>query len=264
MVLLDSASARYVRSWLGEPKRPGVLDLYHALGHHRRGIWGDDARAPHSILLIREGDGQLDAFGAGDPEPALSWLSRRAGRTVALLGPPEWREAVGRRFKPIERSEILTLTWQPQAESSPIPPVVARRLVADDFEAFRKSEATPPWALFAWNSFAELIKHGAAFAVDYQGSFIALAWIYSQTDRFDAIAVSTVPKYRGLGLGKAVASALLTHVVSERGKFPIWTTASSNEASQGLAESLGFAQNASETLLRFCPVVPSPKNVKES
>jgi len=263
MVLLDSAAIRYVRSWLGEPRGPGVLDLYHALAHQHRGLWGDDARAPHSVLLIREGNGQLEAFGGGDPEPAVGWLSRRAGQTVALLAPSDWREVVGRRFKPVERSDILTLNWKPQAESSSVSPVLIRRLVMDDAKTFLKSEATPDWALFAWGSFAELIEQGAGFAVPYGDDFAALAWIYSQTERFDAVGVSTVARFRGLGLGKAVASALVTHIVSERGKFPLWTTTATNSSSQALAASLGFSLGASETLLRFCPTLPSPRSAKE-
>src|SRR4051812_39059498 len=107
MLLLDSAAVRYVRSWLGEPRAPGLLDLHHALAYHGRGLWGDDARAPKSVLLVREGNGQLEAFGAGAPEPALGWLCRRAGKTVALLAPRPWWDAVGRRNRVVERVEVV-------------------------------------------------------------------------------------------------------------------------------------------------------------
>ncbi len=263
MVLLDSAAARYVRSWLGDPREPCVLDLHHALAHHRRGLWGDDARAPHSVLLMREGFGQLEAFGAGEPEPAVAWLSRRAGRPLALLAPPDWRDVVGRRFKPVERNEILTLTMKPGVFNETFSPVVTRRLTLDDSETFRRTEAAPEWALLAWTSFADLIEHGVGFAVPYGDDFAALAWIYSQTKQFDAIGVFTLPRFRGLGLGRAAASALLTHIVSERAKVPIWTTTPSNAGSLALAESLGFTQGTSETLLKLCPALPSPRNPQE-
>src|SRR4051794_27940383 len=96
---LDPVAAEHVRSWLGGPCGPGLLDLHQALAYHRRGLWGDEVREPRSVLLVREGDGQLEVFGAGEAEPALGWLSRRAGvgQAVALRAPRAWWDAVERR-----------------------------------------------------------------------------------------------------------------------------------------------------------------------
>src|SRR3954454_12528199 len=104
MVPLDPSAAESVRSWLGGLRGPGLLDLRQALAYHRRGLWGDEAREPRSVLLVREWEGRLDVFGAGEPEPALGWLVCRAGagRAVTLVAPSDWRGAVGRRVGAVE------------------------------------------------------------------------------------------------------------------------------------------------------------------
>src|SRR5437016_14120473 len=84
MVPLDPLAVRSLRSWLGEPAGPGLLALHHALTYQRPGLWGDHARVPRSVVLLREGDDQLEAFGAGEPEPAVAWLAGQ-GRAVSLV-----------------------------------------------------------------------------------------------------------------------------------------------------------------------------------
>src|SRR5437764_235966 len=143
MVPLDSLAVRSLRSWLGEPTGPGLLALHHALTYQRPGLWGDHARVPRSVVLVREGDDQLEAFGAGYGVP-----------------------------------------------------------------------------------------HGPGFA--------ALAWVFDQSAGFDSIGVYTVPRYRRLGLGRAAAAALITHIARRRGKIPLWSTTPDNDASLALAASLGF------------------------
>ena len=64
---------------------------------------------------------------------------------------------------------------------------------------------------------------------------------------------STPPRYRRLGLGLAAASALVEHVVSHRGRAPLWSTRPGNEPSLTLARTLGFSPAASEPVLRWPP-----------
>lgn len=261
MMLLDSAAVRYVRSWLGEPEGPGVLDLYHGLACHRRGIWGDDARAPKSVVLVREGNGQLEAFGAGEPEPAVSWLTSRAGKPVALLAPKEWWAPVGRRVRATEKMEMLTFELD-TSESVPRasgPIVVTRRLIAEDNSAFLTPALAPPWALLGWTSFEDLITYGVGFVAPFGAGLASAAWTYSQASRYDAIGVATVERFRRLGLGRAVASALISHIIDDRGKTPLWTTSPDNTASRELAESLGFELAATETFLRWHPNARGPR-----
>src|SRR3954447_16231553 len=112
MVPLDPLAVRSLRSWLGEPSGPALLALHHALAYQRPGLWGDHARVPRSVVLVREGDDQLEAFGAGEPEPAVGWLAAE-GRAVSLVAPSAWREAVGARVGAIEQVAVETWTIDP-------------------------------------------------------------------------------------------------------------------------------------------------------
>ena len=55
------------------------------------------------------------------------------------------------------------------------------------------------------------LARGAAFGVPQGGGFAALAWVFDQSHRHDALAVHTSPRFRRLGLGRAAASALIAH-----------------------------------------------------
>jgi RimJ/RimL family protein N-acetyltransferase len=251
MVPLDAVAAEHVRVWLGEPSSPGVLDLYQALADHRPGLWGDDARVPRSVVLVREGVGQLEVFGAGKPEPAAGWLCRYEDRAIALMAPRDWWDAVERRVAEVERVDVLTLS----AEASDFAPVssavVTRRLTAEDSRSFLSSDIAPQWALSGWGSFRDLTERGAGYVVPFGAGYAAAAWVYSQAGRYEAIGVSTVDRFRRLGLGKAVASALVSDIIEERGKVALWTTSPENEASIATAQSLGFSPAATETYLRW-------------
>jgi GNAT superfamily N-acetyltransferase len=286
MVPLDPLAVRSLRSWLGEPSGPGVLALHHALAYQRPGLWGDHARVPRSVVLVREGDEQLEAFGAGEPEPAVGWLAGQ-NRAVSLVAPPSWREALGTRAGPIEEAVIETWTIDPfdltmstmfdspepkaasgssssrgagsgskpgpgsGSEAAPRRLAPTRPLVAADAAAFAATAA--PWALRGWGTYSGLIAFGAAFGVPHGNTFAALAWIFDQSAGFDAIGVYTLPRYRRLGLARAAASALISHIARRRRKIPLWSSPADNEASLGLAQSLGFTAQASEALIRWPP-----------
>ena len=137
MVPLDPAATREVISRLGLPAAPGLLALRHALAFRRPGLWGDDPSAPRSVILVREGDGQLEAFGAGDPEPAVGWLvGHRRGFT-----PARPRALARRRPRPGRRGRRgrgrdLVGRPRPPAPAPPRPRVVTRRLTSRDLAAF--------------------------------------------------------------------------------------------------------------------------------
>ncbi len=263
MVPLDANAARHVLAWLGPAAGPGLLALRHALAYRRPGLWGDDPGAPRSVILIRDGDGQLEAFGAGAPEPAVPWLVGRL-RGFTLHAPGSWLRPVRDRVGALGRAGVET--WSGGA--APVKPavrvgaprVVTRRLTADDLPAF--TAAVPPWGLRGWRSFPPLIEHGAAFGVPHGPGFAALAWVFDQADGYDALGVSTAPRFRRLGLGRAVAASLVAHVVGRRGKVPLWSTPAADSASRGLALSLGFSVAATETVVRW-PPRPGPPTHKE-
>ena len=258
MVPLAQAAARHARSRVATSTAPGLLALRHALAYGRPGLRGDDPEKPRSLLLVREGDGRLEAFGAGDPEPAVGWLAGQArGFALHAPGGDAWPAALRARVGSFDVLEIQTWTAAPPADADRAPsraPVA--RLAIGDADAFLAS--APPWALRGWGSYPDLIRHGAGFGVPHAGGFAALAWVFDQADAFDALGVHTRPEFRRLGLARASASALVGHVARDRRKTPLWSADAGNAPSLALARALGFAPAATETLLRWPPSPHSP------
>lgn len=254
MVPLDENAARRVMAWLGPAGGPGLLALRHALEYRRPGLWGDDPRSPRCVILIREGDGQIEAFGEGAPQPAVRWLVGQ-GREFTLHAPGSWLGPVRERVGAVERAGVETWSGAAAAVGAGATGVVTRRLGAGDRAAF--DAVAPAWGLRGWGSFAALIEHGAAFGVPHGPGFAAMAWVFDQADGYDALGVATAHRFRRLGLGRAVAAALVGHVVGRRGKVPLWSTVDDDPASRALARSLGFSVAATETVLRW-PPRPAP------
>jgi GNAT superfamily N-acetyltransferase len=271
MVPLDKPATRYVRTWLGPLLGPGLLALRHALLFPMPGLWGDDPVQPQSVILVRDGDDQREAFGAGEPEPAVGWLIDQH-KAFTLHAPDDWLEAVRARLGGVEKDSVETWTEDGSSMSlrrskgssarssaaptlKPAPPrVVTRRLTLRDFAWFTR--LAPTWGLRSWRTYPLLMDHGAAFGVPHQRGFAALAWVLDQADAYDAVAVFTEPRFRRLGLGRAAASALIEHIVRRRGKIPLWSTLPDNEASRFLARSLGLSVAATEHLVRWAGIAP--------
>ena len=267
MVPLDPAAARHIRTRLGLSVGPGLLALRHALAYRRPGLWGDDPVAPRSVLLVREGDGRIEAFGAGEPWPGLGWLIGH-GRGFVLSAPDDWLTTAAETLKgDVERVEVETWSLDSlapdvpdtdadspaQAKAKAAPHVVVRRLTAGDRSAF--AAVAPAWALRGWQSYSALIEHGAAFGVPHGSGFAAFGWVFDQADTYDAVGVFTTPRYRRLGLGRASALAAITHIFDRRGKSPLWSFPPDHDASLSLASSLGFSPAAAETVMYHPPRV---------
>ena len=231
-----------------------TVALHHAAIHGRPGLWGDDRVRPSSVVWLRDGGDQWDAFGAGFAGPALAWLERNAtGRPVVLAAPPSWDEIVQARFSQSRRVQTRSIQIWLRPEPEPRRETVAgvRRLDLDDAEAFLA--VAPPWALRAWGDFANLLDHGAAFGAPGRSGLGAVAWVVESDHHLDKLGVATDLRFHRLGLGHAVGSALLDEVEFERNRHPLWVVNPANLASIGLARSLGFSTRISETLLRWEP-----------
>lgn len=270
MVQLDPAAVRYVRTWMGASEGPGLLALRHALAYRSPGLWGDHPVEPRSVVLIREGDGQLEVFGAGEPEPAVAWIVGHL-KAFTLHAPEGWAGPVGDRVGEVEQVEIETWSAgagrpikarpralstaqaQTSAPTSTATParVITRRLSAADRDTF--TAAVPAWGLRGWRSFSALVEYGAAFGVPFGTGLASVAWVFDQADGFDALGVFTAPRFRRLGLGRAAALALIDHVKERRSKVPLWSVNSENEPSRSMARALGFSVAVTETLLRWPP-----------
>ena len=236
----------------GEPPTHRTVALRHAAAHGRPGLRGDDPDRPSGLAWLREGDdGNLEAFGAGDPGPILEWLASRAdGRPIALLAPTDWESPIRATGDRVE-SAVIQTRLRPVPMRLPSTKVKVRRLESDDRPAFEA--VAPPWAARSWGDFATLIGLGAAIGVTSPCGLLAMAWIYESDRDHDKVGVFTIPHYRRLGLGRAATGALVDHIVRDRRKHPLWVTTPDNPASVSLAESLGFSVPVEETLLRWTP-----------
>jgi GNAT superfamily N-acetyltransferase len=250
VVPLTSDAAQHVLAWEDGSRR--AVALHHALIRHRGELWGDHSKRPQSVVLLRPGDGQCEAFGAGAPEPAIAWLARREG-PVALLAPDSWTEAVHATVGMVEHGRVQTrFRPEPPPPGSPPPTVAARHLMVEDVERF--AAVAPDWALRGWDSPAELLTQGAAFGVPFSEGLAAVAWISELDHTIDLLSIYVVSRFRRLGLGHAVATALVDHIILNRRKCPLWVTTGDNLASRNLGRRLGFSLLFHETLFRWPPV----------
>lgn len=257
----DSYTSWFVHKVLSNRKRGiGWLTVRRALIERDTGFWGNDSRSPSSIVYVREGDHELEAFGLLGPRSAIRWLVG-LGRPVALMAPDSWSRSIRLRAGAFDWGEVAS--WMPGFYRRPHRPcTLSRRLKPADAEAF--TEAAPEWALRCWPGFDVMIRRGCAMGVPFGNGFASLAWVLDQTESFDAIGVYTAPRYRQLGLARAAAAALIEHIISGRRKIPLWATSTMNVASQALAGSLGLTPRIFENVFRWPPHVAAPKTVAEA
>jgi GNAT superfamily N-acetyltransferase len=235
-----------------EPMSHGSTALRHAMMHQRPGLWGSDPARPSSIAWLRAGDDQTwEAFASGVPGPALDWIAPRIGSgTVALVAPRSWEGAIRRRGVSVETATILMFSQLDLMKLAGFS-TDSRALTVADAPAFES--VAPAWALRSWGDFGLLIDRGLALGLFSAEGLVSTAWTYESDPTHDKIGVATLPRFRRLGLGRRVASALLDRVVRDRLKEPIWVTSSANAGSIALAKSLGFANPSAETLFRWTP-----------
>ncbi|CAN5810984.1 hypothetical protein BH23PLA1_BH23PLA1_01650 [soil metagenome] len=258
MVPLGPEGIEHALSWLAPAPLASRLHLRHALIERRPGLWGDQGRRPSSVVWLRDGDGQREALGDGDPAPAVVWLAEQSG-AIALLAPQLWEAEVLDTFGEAEvgTGTVITRRYTPRdigpdrlptALASPNTSGYVRPLGPGDAAAF--VAMAPPWALRAWGSFRNRIDGGAGAVVPAAGGLAAIAWVLAADDCYEAVGIYTSPKFRQLGLGRAAASALIRQIVTDHRRMPLWTTAAENTASLALASSLGLRAALSETLHR--------------
>lgn len=254
MVRLDAGGAKYVRDWLGPVGEPGLLGLWHGLEHGGEGLWGDHANRPGSVVLVREGDGQIEAFGAGEAKPGVGWLIRQ-GRPFTLQAPESWLEPVKRQVGKVSRAVVETWVHRGfSRDAAAKPKVKVRRLELRHEGCFEA--VVPSWGLRGWGSYGRMIEAGASAFGLFDGEGLASAsWVFEEAGGFSGVAVYTVRRFRRLGLGYATAYANIWSEIEGRGRLPIWSTPAENTASLTLAGLLGFEHAADEALIRWPPRV---------
>lgn len=88
----------------------------------------------------------------------------------------------------------------------------------------------------------------ARFQIESQGQVMAMAGINWRSPAFAEIFVYVHPRGRGRGWGRSVVSACTTDLLEERVR-PLYAVDDDNEASQRIAEALGYADTGHRDLV---------------
>lgn len=90
-----------------------------------------------------------------------------------------------------------------------------------------------------WPDAAQFLAHGGGLCAERDGRVGAMAFTSFRLDATLEIGIETCAPFRGQGLGRAVAIAMI-HNCLTRGLEPIWACRKENTASFRLAQQLGF------------------------
>jgi predicted GNAT family acetyltransferase len=88
----------------------------------------------------------------------------------------------------------------------------------------------------------------ARFQIESQGQVMAMAGINWRSPAFAEIFVYVHPRGRGRGWGRSVVSACTAALLEERVR-PLYAVDDDNEASQNIAEALGYADTGHRDLV---------------
>ena len=231
------------------------VSLRHALIHRSPGLWGDHPRRPRSVVLVREDDGPegRHAFGLGEAEPAVGWLSR-LGRRVSLLAPTAWEGAIRRRGSAVLRGIVETWVRSPGDDGTD-----RRRPARSRGGSARSTSRRSSSPRRSWRCRAGGRSRGSSARARRSASPTATAgcspWRGPSRPTTAATPWPSPPSPATAGSASAAraGSALVAHVEAVRGKEPIWTVADENLASKALARSLGFSPRVREVVLRWGP-----------
>lgn len=90
-----------------------------------------------------------------------------------------------------------------------------------------------------WKSFADFVDHGGGVCAVKDGELGAIAFSATRCDDWLEIGIETLAAYRGIGLARAVAVAMIEKCLAS-GLTPIWACRKENTGSLHLAQGLGF------------------------
>ncbi len=111
-------------------------------------------------------------------------------------------------------------------------------LAAMDEGAFNLSDVHVAPRAF-WRDLAAFRAHGGGIAAINDGEIGAIAFSATRADDWLEIGIETRAPYRGQGLARAVATAMIAKCLAS-GLAPVWACRKQNTASLKLAQSLGF------------------------
>lgn len=114
-------------------------------------------------------------------------------------------------------------------------PFRVRPLTADDF-ALPGISVSPHRF---WPDAASFLAHGGGYCITAEGQVASMAFASFRIDDQLEIGVETFPAFRGMGLAKHAAAALIDQCLAHALQ-PVWSCRKQNVASFALALALGF------------------------
>ncbi len=226
-------------NWFADfPFDPGFLLL--VLADPTAAVYADDVDAPHAAILAGEGapfcfvDGDLRSSDAVlEALAELRAMRRDPSMLIVSACPNAWNDALRK----------LPSNWCiPRVDYKFNRLRFARHLVPNSYRVELLSQAH--LGALAEGDFDFDVAHfhrtgGFGFVAIQEDRIVACAWS-SSFAKWGEIAVGTMPKHRGRGLAKGLASRLIEECML-RDVTPHYTTDERNLAACAVANSLGFA-----------------------
>ncbi|MFF5126540.1 GNAT family N-acetyltransferase [Streptomyces syringium] len=141
------------------------------------------------------------------------------------------------RVVPWER--MIWVQDAPEHDRLLSPVVTVRRLTGRDASAVRQLGPDLTWIAESWGGPCRLAASEHCWGAFRDGRLLSLACTYFLGDRYEDIAVATVPGERGKGLAATCVRGLCADIAA-RGRTPSWTCSRHNEPSRRLAAKAGF------------------------
>ena len=214
------------------PDAPASIEFRGMALDRRSAIY----RSRTGLLLCDADKTMLGAIGDVGPHHVRELFEPRR-TTCELLADSRAFAALNADFF-FERATILTLEWQWRRPPGLVLGLVVRRLQPQDplghvpaklrREIERQAINGEVWAGFV-----------------ARGTAVSFAYVATTTETLADISIDTLAEWRGVGIGRNVASFLVGRVVA-LGKTPVWGATVDNAASLALASSLGFTRPAGE------------------
>ena len=205
---------------------------------------------PEAVIIEHRGFTGEPEYHGRNPEAGWALLSRIPG-WFCVNGLTDDMAP----FAPIVEREVrlpsrwlgdlfYTLETDPRPHSHPS----VRLLGIPDIPLLQR--AGPELRIGGYPTYEEALTEGVAAAAIIDGRIVAVADNSASNRRYADIGVTTLEPYRRRGLSSA-AAYLVAREVQARGLIPIWSTSSTNRASQRVATKLGFRPHSRGEFLVF-------------
>ena len=247
--LLDKPGRQLLADTLGDT--PEAVISIHKL---RRGLCdayvvGEPSNFDGAVLQSHELPGEPTAFG---DDPVALWRLLRGMRgwtcvNVPATCAPALGELIeGETGEPVRYyGDVYHTLTRPAAR---LEDEAVRRLEISDLTLLRT--ASPRVRVLGFGSVGDLLQDGFVAGAVVSGELVALSFTSAVTKSHTDIAVATLEGCKNRGFATA-AAFLVTRLVRESGRTPVWSAGEDNVASLRVARKLGF-----EEVLRRVYVMP--------